>query len=223
LAEFVDRVLESALAERVNTHVQSCSECKQWIDTYRMIEDTLAGPAAESHYSHVSALALARSATATQDGGERDCAELQSHLENCSQCRYIVDLSRSAVLNARPESAFPWSSGAKRSGVLASTRRLALAASLIIFVVGGILGVLYLDEHDGSNQRITGVSIDGVRVFSADDTITADSARVGEGAMVTFRAGDSVAFGDGFSVGLEATVIVETTGSAAAVGLTPEA
>jgi hypothetical protein len=61
----------------------------------------------------------------------------------------------------------------------------------------------------GSDRTLWGENLDGQQVISADRSLSAASVQVASGAQITFRAGEVVALGDGFSVGPNTAFTVE--------------
>ena len=225
LLDLVEGRLHGHTREAVQRHVDQCGECVAWLDAYQI----LAGPPSPAQvHRHPDSGLLALCAVRPDELFESDRADLRRHLEICPQCRHEMDLVGAAVGDARPTStqttrlAPPW----RGSRVW----RLAAAAAIGALAVGALLvdglrrGEPVVDGASTVTATATGGSLDapserrteqfseaeinGTRLIETDGGLIFSRTRIDDGAVVTIRAGETVAFGDGFQIGSQARVAV---------------
>ena len=127
----------------LEAHVEECTECREWSETYGFLTDALSGNHESEHPSSEQLAHLAVDAELLT-APERD--QLAEHLEGCADCRRELELSREALVAARRRPtvlSFPL-----RRPSPAVAARLALAASLIL-----ALAVTFVALRPGKVER----------------------------------------------------------------------
>jgi hypothetical protein len=208
LEELADRNTSGLPAERVRRHVESCRECRTWVDTYRLVAAATGSPV-DRGADHPSSKRLADYAVDPGRLGDSERERVNEHLESCRPCRESARLAAEAVSAARWERASPVP--------LAETRPLAahfaLAASLVLLV--GLAWVLRPEPVSTVGTEVVAAeelsheSLSGSHLIEATGSITADWVTLETGSDVTFRAGEVVVLSDGFAVGSGASFQVE--------------
>lgn len=205
----------------VERHVEGCSSCRDWLST----RDLLAGAMSrewDRGRDHPDSDLLALCVVRPEEIHEPDRDELREHLHSCPVCRHDLSSLQEAVREARPVEGkrvdlyrpSPWRLSG-RSGLV--------AASLVaVLLGGGLVGLLGLfldrippgDAHsDGASahgsppvassepmNELSGRDLEGTRLVRGDRRLVVSKLTVKRDAEITFHAGDSVAFGDGFRV-----------------------
>ncbi|MFQ5351317.1 MAG: zf-HC2 domain-containing protein, partial [Thermoanaerobaculia bacterium] len=113
--------------DELTAHLERCEECRGWSETYGFLSDALRADREAEHPASEQLAHLAVDA-ALLTAPERE--HLAAHLEECSDCRRELELSRDALADSRKRltvARFP-----VRLPASATARRLALAASLIL-------------------------------------------------------------------------------------------
>lgn len=220
LEEYASGDLEPSRRQEVARHVAGCDRCAEWLETRLLIAELGGGPPAIGAPGHPAAEELARLAL-DGSGGEGPGREGAAgrHLRECVPCRADVELARRAVEAAREagESRFPGVARARRA--LATHRGWAVAAALAL-LVGAAVGVGVLRP----SPQVLSVSepvLEGDRLIESPGSVVFGASRVMPGAVVTVRAGDSVAFQDGFSIQRGGTLRVESAGRPAGAAASP--
>lgn len=126
----IDADTEAALAE----HAQGCAACREWLATRDLLLDVFSGGRGLER-DHPPSDLLALCVVRPHEVDESDQEDLRLHLRRCSDCRRQVELTRSAVREAR-------SNGVGDSAPLSppatstfSGARGWLAASIVLFVL----------------------------------------------------------------------------------------
>lgn len=207
--------------EAVERHLEGCSSCRDWLSTRDLLADALAGGQGRTR-DHPDSDLLALCVVRPEEIHEPDRDELREHLISCPVCRQDLSSLQEAVREARPVKSkhvevyrpSPWRLSG-RSGLV--------AASLVaVLLGGGLVGLLglFLDRippggahSDGASahgsppvassepmNELSGRDLEGTRLVSGDRRLVVSKLTVKRDANVTFHAGDSVAFGDGFRV-----------------------
>jgi hypothetical protein len=225
LLDLVDGRLDERTQSVVDRHIENCAECQGWLDTQQLLKRA---PAVARRDDHPSSEDLALCAVRAEEEFEPDRADLFRHLDSCPQCRHELDLVREAVRDARPS---PVQLGRPtRSATGFPVWRLAAAAAFGALAIGTLLvaGLWRAEPVDGGGSTIaaTGAGgsfetrsgwqteefsepeIAGTRLIEADGGLIFSRTRIDDGANVTIRAGEVVAFGDGFQIGSQARVAV---------------
>ena len=186
-------------------HVSTCAECREWLETYRLLETSLTPTEA-----HPPADDLARFALQSElDGG------LDAHLASCNDCRREIELSRSAVAFARDGTDLQSASGRQAWRSAITGQRFAIAATLLLAVVSiPFLTLRLARETARVDYDLSGKSLGGNQTITAENSIMATRTVIVPGAEVTLRAGEVVALGEGFSVGSGASLIIEIQNTA---------
>jgi len=238
LTELVSDGLEDAVASRVHDHLSECRACREWVATYETLQTAFESDGAREEEEHPSADLLALCVVRPEEVSELDRQDLRRHLDRCVACRMEIETLRTAVHEARPGSAEP----ARQSSRPAERRRrwvahpVLLAAGLSALAFG--LGGLYLariagtgTEHQAYDARVASVSpaeperveagtqdhlsdveLEDARLIEADHGLLVTHVKVKPGARVTFRAGGTAAFGDGFQISDGGSIVVEAGG-----------
>lgn len=228
--------LDGEEREAVRAHVEECSECRDWLASYGRIEEALGGDAAPAG-SRPSSADLALCAVRPEEVDEPDRAELRAWLESDPETLADVELLRIAIVAARPTRASAGPQTAGRSESAPRRTSLALAAGIAAALFLGVWALAHLLEApdaavpwpvSGSEiarqaaapdpdpadrwagDRLADSDLEGSRLIESDgETLTVDNVKVRDGARITFRAGQVVAFGDGFQIGDGGSVAVE--------------
>lgn len=222
--------LDPVTEEDLLLHAENCEDCKGWL----LARDLLAsayGPAQDLRAEHPGSDLLALCAIRPEEVHEPDREEVHLHLEQCETCRHELDLARSAVLHGRPSVEAPRRRSVRTLPSVPLSRTVrAIAAGLAVALLGAGLfigGVLFsridsqkshLGRHPGPSngiegtEELSGRDLEGTQVLGAERRLVVSKLTVKSGADVTFRAGESVAFGDGFRVLSGARVRVGSAG-----------
>lgn len=193
--------LEKGQRHELEEHVSACAECREWLETYRLLDATLTPTETHPQADNLARFALQADAD----------DELDAHLASCGECRREIELSRRAVAFARDGTDLQRASGLQAWWRPAITgRRLALAAAVLLVTVAAPFLTWRLARpavHE--NYDLSGTDIGGVTTIAANSSITAAQTEILSGAQVTLVAGNVVAFGEGFSVADGASLAIE--------------
>lgn len=204
LSEFAAGELPAVLHARVRSHVESCEECRAWLETLAFFRDALGSGGASASPGHPSSAELAEWAV-----GRRDVpAGAQRHLESCPECHRALTLTRQATRTAgRDESSRRgWVSATERPFL----RRLAAAAGIALVLLAG--GLLLRRSGPGeSNYRVPAGYLVGEQVIDFPGSIEAAGVQIDSGSSISFKARESVVLGEGFVVAQDASLTVEVT------------
>jgi hypothetical protein len=225
LLDLVDGRLDERTQSAVHRHIEGCADCRAWLDTLLLLESP---PEVARRDDHPRSEDVALCAVRAEEEFEPDRAELRRHLESCPKCRHELNLVRAAVRDARPVPAQLTRPAASTGGF--PVWRLAAAAAFGALAIGTLLvaGFWRAEPVDGGGSTIaaTGAGgsfetrpewqteefsepeIAGTRLIEADGGLIFSRTRIDDGADVTIRAGEVVAFGDGFQIGSQARVAV---------------
>lgn len=199
-------------------HLAGCAECRDWQSDLRFLAQALKGPVND----HLSSEEIARRAVDPEDLTPFERARVDEHLEACRECHQELTLATGALTRARggrgrlSALAASAASAANAVGAHALPLRWALAVGLIAAVALGFLFQGSPATDAAGVRSLSGGSLRGTQIIDAPRSIMATSVTIDRGSNVALRAGESVAFGDGFSVGSDASFSVEITGSARA-------
>ena len=188
-------------------HLEECSECRSWLDTWSLLSQSLA-PA-----DHLSSDQIARLAASPELLAESEPAALEEHLDRCQECRQLLGVTREALAGGRKERRLPAAAGWLSRFELAPSKlavsvRLAAAAALVV------AAVLLLMPHGppeptvGTDREIADTVLRGTQVIEAEGSLTARAVTVEPGGEITLRAADTVILENGFSVGSGASLMV---------------
>ena len=72
----------------------------------------------------------------------------------------------------------------------------------------GVLVVGFMRSREPDALWLSGETLHGERTFKGDRFVLVEGTRVSAGATVTLQAGEVVAFGEGFSVDVSASLAV---------------
>lgn len=203
LLRFMENDLSPSRKESVAEHLEICPSCRDWCETFRALDSD---PRSELAGYHPSADSIARYVIAPGSlHGERR-RSLSSHLARCEQCRGEADVIAEGVSNqlASYEPA-PTMRG------LAASRPLQIAASLLL-LVGLLASPLFRksSEEPAAQTQVDGKLLEGQQVIEAGVRVEVTDTTIALGSDVVFRAGDTVALGNGFSIAEGAVFSVET-------------
>lgn len=202
LLRFVENDLAPAQEERVAEHVARCPECQDWCEAFAVLDSDLRASADR----HPSADSIARYVIAPETLDEEKRQSLHSHLASCDLCREDEALVAEGV-DGKPL-------GYEAQGVamrLLTSRPLQIAASLLLLV--GVLASPLFRESSGqpaAQMQVDGQLLEGQRVIEAGVRVEVTDTAVALGSDIVFRAGDTVALGNGFSIAEGASFSVET-------------
>lgn len=214
LADFVAERLDREHRALVEAHLASCEDCDSWCRIYRTLADSLATETDLESLEHPSSELIAHFAVFPESLSHTEGAGIQNHLESCPDCLRQLQLSQTAVSRAR-RSVESWREPKGRSESEPSPRpiwlKLAVAAGLCLAVIG-ISALVYLrSSSDGAVRELSEMRLEGIQTIEADTSITAAQVEVEKGSQITFRAGERVTLGEGFSIGSDASFVVEIT------------
>lgn len=211
LTRFLDGDLDRSQRLEVEQHLGTCDECREWVAAYRLLSESLGGDSqplttTKVGAHHLESDELCAYALAAHTLSEPVREKCLRHLDSCPECWYEIDLVRTAAAtaeDAEPGRMRPQIVGNPSQGV--SFSAVAWAAGLFLavgalIVVGGI-------GTPGSRQ-LTDSTLTGHTVVKARDSILVQKTRVEPGAELTLRTGNTVAFGDGFSIDSGGTLSV---------------
>ncbi len=193
LPDLAEDCLGAPTEAEVKAHVAGCGECQDWLQTYRLVAQTLSRREVAAAHAHPSADRLARHAVGSGLVDEVEHLELAMHLHACNVCRAAVTLGRAAV-----------AASDKTTGGAASPPRLRAAAGrfrpwrlpLAAGLVLGLLALPFLLRPRPRDQEISGEYFLSNRVITAGRSISASDTTIGAGAEVTFRVGEAVILGE---------------------------
>ena len=225
LAEFAAGDLDSRLRREVARHVQDCLDCRSWLETH----DLLATASDVSRFSeHPESNLVAAFAVEGAQDDEPGGREMSRHIETCESCRLEMELVRAAVLEARAKTAAPALASRREHSYgwwysIAAACVVAIAIKLLFPGGAGRPGhvespqpdiSMAIDSapdapHGSPGLEIAEEEIEGTRLLEADGPLTLNRVKIKDGAEVTIRAGQLVAFGNGFQVGPGARVTVD--------------
>lgn len=192
-------------------HVDGCAECRSWLEIYQLLAQGLAGEISVA--GHPSSEQLARYCVEPDSLTEPERGRIAEHLINCRECAREHSLTSSAVDEARrgPKVlAFAPKPPARWRPLF---QDLAAAAVLLAASLGFTLS--QIEWPDPAVQRLAGGHLSGIEVVRAVESITATSTTIESGGDVTFRAGETVVLGEGFSIGENVSFRVEIVKAAA--------
>lgn len=198
LAAYAAGDLGPRAGARLERHLAVCGECRDWLDTYRLLASDL------SPDEHVPSPLLATLAA----GGaldRREEGQVRSHLEACAPCRRELETTRRALAAARRPSRRQAS--IRRFPGAASTVpvRMAVAAGILLAI---LLGGLFLARLHPDGPGPTPIPIRGEQVLRADRQLVLQNLSVKKGAHLVAR-GDSVVLGNGFTVESGGSLAIE--------------
>lgn len=203
LPQLVAGRLSPEETSRLERHVAECSDCGEWLDTYHLLAGATGGSAAGAAGSHPSSSELALWAVE----GEPGDAATADHLAVCGSCRRELQLTRRALAAGRHRTGLR--AAAARVRGLGTGGRVALAASLLLAVLAGVL--LSPSRPGTAEYDLSGRNLAGRQVISVPGSLLAAAVEIESGSDVRLQAGDRIALGDGFVVRSGATLAVETT------------
>lgn len=205
LLDYAEGGLEAEATVQMEKHLRDCDECHDWFETYEFLSQNL-------DCSHeVSAELLAKYAVEEDQLGETEHDIVKTHVEHCRNCREELEIIQSSLEGARQGAIWPAAFARIRRMPLVASHKLAAAAVIIIsvFAAGSatlILGTSWLQI----DQQVQHRTISGERVIEGDAVVFIESTEVQALASLSVFAQDTVVFGDGFSVGSGASLIVGT-------------
>lgn len=224
LIDFVDGRLDQRARDELNAHVESCIDCRSWLETHELLACAFdSGPGA----GHPDSELLALCAIRPEEIDEPGRSEIGRHLEACAHCRRDVELVRDAVLEVRPKGSVP----ARLTRTLPAAPWLAVAAAICIVGVALWLSLPFATNRPilpdsrsydiathvetsrsspmGSpREALEEMELEGTQFIEAEGRLTLSRVKIKDGAKVTINAGEGVAFGDGFQIGSGAVVAI---------------
>lgn len=224
LLAFAEGPLERELEGAVAAHVETCSACQEWLETYTTLAQGLAGDG-----GHPSSSVLARHVAQPHGISDVEAAFVEGHLETCPECSDDLVLVRAALRETGPtaltNSVRPWSWRPRlerhRQELIAAVLLVALAVGCVVSfgllrrtaaARAGADGGSFVEADAAmipGTRELFGMELEGTRVIESHSDLRISDSRVKDGARVTIRAGGGVAFGNGFSVESGASLAVE--------------
>ncbi len=208
LPYYLSGELAESQLDELQGHIESCEECRRWVDDYRLFAAVL-----HSDPGHPPAEQLAREAVETETSIAAEDPSLRKHLETCPDCRQQLSLTEEAVARARSRHGSVKRFHGRSPFGGQGHRRLAIAASLaLVSVLAFTFRGSFTQSPGGSvgdNRVLSTENLEGTQVLDAAESITATDVTVESGSEVAFRAGDTVALGDGFTVASGASFKIE--------------
>jgi len=225
LVDSAEGVLDGQLLGDLTSHVQGCSDCQGWLETF----DILAGSAGQSgDGEHPDSHLIALCAVRAEEELEPDRSDLRQHLASCGQCRREIELMKAALHQARP---VVESKESPRMSVSAGRWwwKAAAAAAFIGIAITTLLGpsVRHRERPDDLHPAIASTAlvepasdpslpatefseaeINGERLIESDGSLTFSETKINAGAVVKIQAVRTVAFGNGFEIGPQTRVEV---------------
>lgn len=184
---------EDELTE-LREHVASCDECRGWEQDYRLFAE-----AVESTVEHLPAELLARQAVEPQTLTATERADVAGHLKVCTDCRRDLALT-SEALSASEDDSMAQNSSQRRTTATTVSWRLAVAASLILAIALGFRMITPQAVEDREERVLFAATLGGTQSVDSSGSITAQATKIESGSDVRFRAAESVALGEGFSI-----------------------
>lgn len=198
LTEYAAERLDATDARELEKHLAECEECKTWLETYRLLAHGL---------RHPSSPEIAEYAVTPDRVPATDRNRIRRHLDICADCARDAELTQAAATEARQENtratevppAFP----PARRFVLG-----ALAASALLVLA---TGVVFVSRQSPENNSVfvDRRTLHGSTVLEAEREILIVATHIETGADITFRAGNVVALGEGFSIASDASLTIE--------------
>jgi hypothetical protein len=217
--------LDGSTRDAVTRHVESCDDCRAWLEAHDLLASALEAP---TEGEHPDSELLALCAVRSEEEFEPDRVGLRSHLEICDRCRHEVELVRAAVLDARP-AATP-AAAPPPARVFSPRWMYAAAAGIAAAAIGSLLvSGLWQEQTHGLGptevvstsaeapavdgfatppEQFSEAEIEGTRLIETQGDLVISRTKIKDGAQVTIRAGESVAFGNGFQIGQQARIAV---------------
>ena len=157
---------------------------------------------------------IARFAAGLPDSNEAHAHRVRSHLEVCNQCAQELNITRNAIRHSRQSRRWRDRLRIDFPATLQPAVGWSLASAAVVAILL-VVPVFLRSDHslDPGNLQITGRVLSGTQVVEARGSVLAERSQVGDEGEVTFRAGESVAFGEGFSVASGGRLQVEITES----------
>jgi hypothetical protein len=223
LPDFALDSLDASTRAAVESHVDRCAACKSWLKTHEFLAETLIG---SPDREHPDSSLLALCAVRPEEEYELDRSGFNHHLEICGECREDLERVRDAISAARPATAR--AAHATSPKLISSWWRIA-AAAIAGLAIGSLFtfGPWRVGPHDpepieipiqsdessdvepsSKPEEVSGIEIEGNRLIEAERALTITKVKIKDGARVTIRAGEVVAFGDGFQIGRGTRVAV---------------
>lgn len=204
LLQFMEHDLTPSQEESVAGHVENCPSCRAWCETFGAL---VSNPSSALADRHPSADSIARHVIAPESLDEERRQLLSSHLARCEPCREEAALVAEGVKNELASYETP----APAMRRLMASRAVQLAASLLL-LVGLLASPLFrpTSEEPAAQMQIDGQLLEGERIIEAGVSVEVTDTEIALGSDVVFRAGDTVALGNGFSVAEGAVFSVET-------------
>ena len=195
LADYAARRLDARSRPIVEEHLAECADCREWLETYRLLAS---GLATEQTTGHLPSADLAAWAVLE----DQPPGKAVAHLAACATCGRELELVTAAIRAARREGheeqpASWWRPGGRR-------RAVWLAAASLVLVV--LAGSLLLTLRGGTTQtyEISGVVLAGEETFTAR-SIHASDVEIRPASEIVFQAEELVVLGEDFVVASQAT------------------
>jgi len=234
LADLGTGSLDSATEAALAAHTEHCAACQDWLSVRDLLSESLTdtsdtAPAGGDRHPDSELLALC--VVRPEEVREPDREDLRRHLASCWRCRNELTLTRAAVMEAKPKTEAPLQAPAPSPWMIPRTRRMLAATVAILLLSAGLLagGLLFgrlgwlpgdAPQHAGASPRapmsdepaqtISGRDLDGTHVIDSEHKLVVSALTIKSGANITFRAGKSVAFGNGFRVAPGARIAVRS-------------
>ncbi|MFQ5528597.1 MAG: zf-HC2 domain-containing protein [Thermoanaerobaculia bacterium] len=203
LPEFVEGELDAGGSAEFESHLESCSECRGWVETYWLLAAVARQPREESR--HLTTDELVDIALAREPDPGRTAST--KHLATCLACRREIELVQAAAAEGRAAEESRLAGAPLERPRLAAARRLALAASLVL--ASGAALFVWHERSESSPERLSGAVLSGTMLVESNQAISIDRTEISAGADITVSSSDVVSFGDGFVVDSGASLVVK--------------
>lgn len=194
--------------ELLEVHLADCSECRDWVGTYRELSAVAAGEPAASA-AHADSDDLALYAVDAEQLGDAAQQKLRRHLSGCAACRSEFEATRTALARGRQAAESPALTAVRST--FESPYRLGIAASVLLGLLVSVLHVARRADAPVAPPTMVKTILSGERLVEAERSMVVAAVEIDSGSAIVFRAGEMVAFDNGFVVGDDASFSVDVT------------
>jgi hypothetical protein len=208
IASFAAGELDFAQALRMEGHISDCADCQEWMEVYSRLSSMLAS----KPMVHLGSEEIARLAAELPESNEAHAHRVRTHLGVCARCAEELNITRNAIRHSRQSHGWRDRLRIEWPASLRPAVGWSLASAAVVAILL-VVPVFLRSDHSlaPGNLQITGRVLSGTQVVEAPGSVLAERSQVGNDSEVTFRAGESVVFGEGFSVASSGRLQVEIT------------